>query len=275
MMNEADRLGLERPFTAVENLSVMGILEHLPDFGIWYLTIKDAAKLVALDMWESGDIPEETPENIKVPENYDDDYDPKVLKFLADMAEYLEARLLADVDCGKLEAMVKRNFDDQIIPDESHIYCDDLCTWLLRRGYECNDFFNEWLMGEAEIAAHITDEVAYLRSAKKSGLDESKPDDVMAAYKSLVVENAHLKKELTEAKKEMTSKIDRPVTIRQRRTLLTIIAAICKNAGLDPQQRGISQKIMGMTDMLGAHVDDETIAGLFKEIPDALEKRMK
>jgi hypothetical protein len=269
MMNETDRLGLERPFTAVENLRDEGRLNLFSDFGIWYLTIKDAAKLVALDMWGSG----VKFENIEVPDGDEDN--PKVQKYLAEIAEYLEKWLLAAVDRGKLEATVTRYFSDEIISEKSYVHHDDLCGWLLERDYECGDFITEWASKEAEIAAHITDEVAYLRSVNKGKTNESESYDVTTAYKSLVVENTRLKKELTEAKKGMTSKVDRPVTIRQRRTLLTIIAAVCKHAGLNPQQRGISQKIMGMTDILGAHVDDETIAGLFKEIPDALEKRMK
>ena len=75
--------------------------------------------------------------------------------------------------------------------------------------------------------------------------------------------------------KDHGAKIDRPVTMRNRRSMLTVIAAICKYGGLNPQDRGMAQRIMEMTDELGAHVDDGTIATMLSGIPEALRTRMK
>lgn len=69
--------------------------------------------------------------------------------------------------------------------------------------------------------------------------------------------------------------VDKALTATERNTLLTIIAALCKHHELDPQARGAAQRIMKMTDDLGAHVDDETIRKHLAKIPDALETRMK
>jgi hypothetical protein len=69
--------------------------------------------------------------------------------------------------------------------------------------------------------------------------------------------------------------IDAPALTRPRRTYLTVIAAMCKNRGLDPQERGTAQRIVKMTDALGAHIDDGTIQSMLKEIPEALETRRK
>lgn len=71
------------------------------------------------------------------------------------------------------------------------------------------------------------------------------------------------------------NKADRPLTTRQRKTCLTIIAALCPSAKIDPQARGASQRIKELTESLGVPVDDETIRTLLSEIPDALEARMK
>ncbi|MDP2433455.1 MAG: hypothetical protein Q8O33_15730 [Pseudomonadota bacterium] len=65
------------------------------------------------------------------------------------------------------------------------------------------------------------------------------------------------------------------LTPTERNTLLTIIAALCKYEGIDPQGRGAAQRLMEMTDDLGAHVDDGTIRNHLAKIPDALETRMK
>ncbi len=71
------------------------------------------------------------------------------------------------------------------------------------------------------------------------------------------------------------NKADRPLTTRQRKTCLTIIAALCLSAKIDPEARGASQRIKELTESLGVPVDDETIRTLLSEIPDALEARMK
>ncbi len=69
--------------------------------------------------------------------------------------------------------------------------------------------------------------------------------------------------------------VDRPLHIRQRRTLLTIIAALCNAASIDYTERGASQRIKSKTELVGVPIDEGTIIKFLKEIPDALETRMK
>ena len=57
--------------------------------------------------------------------------------------------------------------------------------------------------------------------------------------------------------------------------MLTIIAALCDAASIDYTDRGASQRIKSKTELVGAPIDDGTIFNLLKEIPDALESRMK
>ncbi len=68
---------------------------------------------------------------------------------------------------------------------------------------------------------------------------------------------------------------DALASTRLRRTYLTIIASLCKSCNIEHQKRGASQRIMEATDKLGCHVDDGTIQSMLKEIPDALDSRMK
>lgn len=77
------------------------------------------------------------------------------------------------------------------------------------------------------------------------------------------------------ARQQSKEQSDQPLSTRRRRTLLIIIAAFCKHAGIDPGARGAAQRIKKMTQSLGAPIDDETIAKALAEIPDALESRMK
>lgn len=70
--------------------------------------------------------------------------------------------------------------------------------------------------------------------------------------------------------------LDKPLSTRERDTLLTIIAALAKLAKIDTSQPGkAALAIEGMTDELGAHVSKRAIEDHLKKIPDALEIRMK
>ncbi len=107
-------------------------------------------------------------------------------------------------------------------------------------------------------------------------MDESEQQvEVQAALKAKVGEIFRLKEELALCQSERPAKVDRPLPIRQRRTLLTIIAALCDAAKIDYTERGASQRIKSKTELVGAPIDDETIINVLREIPEALETRMK
>jgi hypothetical protein len=70
--------------------------------------------------------------------------------------------------------------------------------------------------------------------------------------------------------------LEKPLNKRERETLLTIIAALCKECRVDinsPSKAG--DLIQSMTDLLGAPVAKRTIEEHLKKIPKALETRMK
>lgn len=259
--------------TSLQEESIDGYpLAQVENFGIWHLNISDAAELIALDMWFSGDFPD-----IAEPEDWEgSEHDPRLLALLKDHSELFQTRLLAAVDSGQLKvAWAKRNFDEQLIPDLTYVSWDDLVGWLDERGYSSGDILGDWYIMEALIAEKIADHAAYLRAAKKAGTFRRViPTDLDMAHKA-VAENQRLREQLENLRADRPAKVDRPLPMRQRRTLLTVIAALCKRVGLAPEGRGTARRIMEMTDKIGAHVDDETIAKLLAEIPDALDARMK
>jgi hypothetical protein len=68
----------------------------------------------------------------------------------------------------------------------------------------------------------------------------------------------------------------KPLGARERSTLLTIVAALAKAAGIDvskPSKAGVA--IEAMTTDLGARVSARAIEDHLKDIPDALERRGK
>ena len=99
--------------------------------------------------------------------------------------------------------------------------------------------------------------------------------DMQLVLKEKDREIFRLKDKLALSQSEQPAKVDRPLHTRQRRTLLTIIAALCDAAGIDYKERGAAQRIKSNTELVGAPIDDGTILKLLEEIPDALETRMK
>jgi hypothetical protein len=70
--------------------------------------------------------------------------------------------------------------------------------------------------------------------------------------------------------------MDKPMRDVERRTLLTIIAAMARAAKIDTtRHEAAGVTIAKMTDEIGAPVDSGTIARHLKKIPDALETRTK
>jgi hypothetical protein len=266
-------------------------LQFVEDFGVWHLTLRQAAELTAVDMWFSGVNDFE----IEEPENFDGDpRDPQLLAMLTTPISRFEQSLTSSVNAGHLKAnRVGRNFDGNLDPLRTYIRLQDLEEWLRECDYETGDIFGEYQSAEAEIAAALSDEVVHLRAlarrghgeiqkfanqvwlAKTGKLDSADTEGLLAALKSAIAENERLKAKLVSTGDGKPAKVDRPLSTRARRTLLTIIAALCEHAKLDPKGRGTAQRIREASENLGAPVDDETIRSALREIDDALETRMK
>ncbi len=275
---------------AADKISLKIHLNRIPDFGLWNPNIKEAAELVAVDMWFSGMI-----EGVNEPEDFDGDGGaPWLIVALADTIAEFEARLSTAVDSGRLKAsFVRRSPDEQVIPEKTPINYSDLVEWLQERGYEPGDHMGEWVTTECDIVDLLCDEVIFLRAARRSSfkefhrikrrrfraslgiLDEGEQlVEVQEALKAKDGEIFRLKEALALCQSGRPPKVDRPLHTRQRRTLLTIIAALCDNAGINYTARGAAQRIKSATEVVGAPIDDGTIDKLLKEIPEALETRM-
>lgn len=224
-------------------------LEVVPYFGIWNPNIKEAAELVAVDMWFSGMI-----EDVKEPDDFDGEGTaPWLIAALANFIAAFEARLSAAVDSGRLKAsFVRRSLDEKVIPEETHIDYDSLVDWLEERGHEPGDHMSEWVLTEGQICGLVCDEVIFLRAAQRSGCkeldridqqrsnarfgivdDDEQPIEVRAVLKAKDEEIFWLKDELALLQSGRLARVDRPLHTRQRRTLLTIIAALCKAAKIN------------------------------------------
>ena len=74
-----------------------------------------------------------------------------------------------------------------------------------------------------------------------------------------------------------SASVDRPLGERERATLLTVIAALAKNAGIEVSQPSkASGQIEALTtEALGIRIPARTVENHLKAIPDALERRGK
>lgn len=273
------------------------ILVKLNGFGLWSHSISEAAQLVALDMFYSGEL-----ENVCG--GYDDlqfeperDDDPRLVALLSREIERLSGIFVKAIELGRLECEhVQRDLEEHIILSETYVNHGALCEWLESRGYELGDVLNGWGHDGAELISYVLNEVVSLRKAQKEGKNvlrdilfnevrthgeknESNFKNLYSSWKSSQEEIERLKSENERLKEELScSKVEGegpPLTQRRKRTYSTLIAALCIKAGISWEGRGAAQRIKEATEEIGAPVSDDTIKSILSDIPDALDSRMK
>src|SRR5660397_64737 len=82
---------------------------------LFHLSIQEAAELVAVDMWVSGEFPD-----IKEPDDWSgSDRDPMLFAVLAGKIEQFESRIISAVDSGRLKAQnLVRSFDEKLVENQ-------------------------------------------------------------------------------------------------------------------------------------------------------------
>jgi len=72
---------------------------------------------------------------------------------------------------------------------------------------------------------------------------------------------------------ENSSQKTKPLTSNERISLLIVIAALCKEANVDVEQRGITTSLVAMTQLVGTPLSDDTIRKILKQIEPAVSSR--
>lgn len=96
----------------------------------------------------------------------------------------------------------------------------------------------------------------------------------MSHYGIFVVRTEELK-DFEESYLTSKKQQDNSLNKSSRNTLLTIIAALCDYAKIDFRERGAAAQIARLTEASATPVNEDTIGKYLKDIPDALETRMK
>ena len=262
---------------------------HVPDFGVWHLTVSEAARLVVLELWMASELPRL--ERIPDVESVDD---PRLNEALEPETRNCEQKLLNAIHEGRLRsAFTQRDSGDQIIAGETYIHCHELFKWLGDRKLIPSTIFAEWIDTEHEIAIEVQNDIKYLRAVDGKGKGElrkltdrrlfakyreSTPDDfeeLLEMYRHEVRENEGLRNVLVTLRSGQPEHVDRPLAARERRTLLTVIAALCRKLKIVPDDRSAARKITDITEEVGTPISNDTIKAVLKSIPDAVEARRR
>ena len=264
-------------------------LEFLPDYGVWHLTVMEAAELIALDRFNSGELPE-----IEFPDD-DDTNGGDIKSLLSDETDKMYKRLCAAISSGSLKAMYQRDLDEKIDFDHAYVQFQDLDEWLSERNCFGGDDFEEWESRAASQAAAMADHAYYLRRASRDGRlwlqriaasgflresdgsirESASLEELRAALQAAYVAIDGYRAGIELAEVQENKQIEKPLKGNERNSLLTIIAALCDYSAINFAERGASVQISAMTDSIGASVSDDTVRRLLAKIPGALEARSK
>jgi hypothetical protein len=267
------------------------LMADAPRFGLYLLSVRDAAELIASDLWFEGKI------SINLPDAEDyDPGDPKLLKALSKYSSNYEKKLTEAVDKGSLKTTkILRNLMEELDLDKTLIDESDLISWLAERGHQTGEAFERYFEEEHEITEEVIKEIYIRRMLRKpgalpsghlpkthqnlerAGIDELRLEvkSLTKQYTELLGDHVLLMEKRRNTRGDNSEKKEKPLSTRSRRTLLTIIAALCKKTGVDYQHRGAAKRISIFTEEIGATVTDETVRKIIEDIEDAVETRSK
>ena len=249
---------------------------ELPQFGAQYFNLEDAALLAALDEWwlvNGGDDPDfdELVSNAEA-RKAAQPLQQKIVKALlrAASAKELKVKVLAR-DLGSGEP----------IPWRTYAHIGEIRELLQLYGLG-NCHLIEWAESLDDDVYDLALSIYRRRCLIKYGLTPvsrevsgttlmEQHQQLQQKFDSQSLKIAHLERRSNHAAGD-----SRPLLTTERNTLLTIIAALAKQAKIEIKETGKSaQYISGLTDELGANVSKRAIEEHLKKIPNALETRMR
>lgn len=156
--------------------------------------------------------------------------------------------------------------EHQLVPNRDLFYLRDP-----RRvgALDCDFRFCSWSPDSAKTESNDPDELTSNSQVEWCLLDNRiSLEEVLS---SGVVTNIEIAR--FEAKLKHSS--EKTLATRERKSLLTIIAALCEPAGINYAARGAATEIAVLTSQVCSGLDPETVMKVLRAIPDALEIRQK
>lgn len=156
--------------------------------------------------------------------------------------------------CIEIFSEMRRAPDDEYsyspIPEHTKITRRSLAVW----------FYHH----DQEIAKKFDPSVKLMKSNDNKSIKQD--------LDKLQKENSELKKNIKNL--EITSQ-EKPLGSKERNSLLILIGALCKEVGINPNDRGIATSLELMTQNIGAPLTDDTIRNILKQIENAISSRSK
>jgi hypothetical protein len=232
---------------------------------------------------------------------YEDQIDPHSFVFLEpteNLAIDVEAMvnaLIISIDKGEIKPVFLRvGLDGTVDPVKTWIRTSDFFDWLTPRGFEPGDVCADYDEGEGCIIDHAYENACDIRKNLEAPFFDHAFKDIQKGIlskellqqkcESLYLQNTLLQQGFSPqvvthvlTQQDHQEDLDsRPLRTRERNTLLSIIATLCKEARLDYSKSSkTAGLIRDMATRMGLNLGETTIEGHLKKIPDALETRMK
>lgn len=185
----------------------------------------------------------------------------------ANTEKILDAILHEDIPHGR---------DGQTVPPHDHVARarltvrhTDLRAWMSKNYPDQKPAF---LFDELERSTHTAINADSYRSLQ-ADLKACKVE--LERVKTRAADATRSRDELAGQCASMQAMVGKNLGTTERRTLLTIIAILCRHAKIDYRERGAAATISRMAEEAGTPVSDDTVRRWLQEIPDAVESRTR
>jgi hypothetical protein len=182
------------------------------------------------------------------------------------------------IDKDLLPACRENGFvvQEHIAPERRHIRREDLKVWIAKAFPDSKPSFLFDAVERSTHSAINADSFKALQADRDAGKLENEKlrklnQELSSERDGLKHQIASMESYIEQLKK---NNLDAP-SVRQRRTFLVMIAALCNHSNINYSERGAAQRISELTDVVGAPITDDTIRGILSEIEDAIESRQK
>lgn len=260
--------------------------EQFPTFRI---SIRTAARLIGegLNEWNGEEIPDSdhapflklNPTSESVYFRAHEYANTEPIGKMKTACEGIEAAIVNAVNQGHIvPRQTRRSIAGAVKPEKTYLNVDDVISWCETVGIDSGESIFEYRELEEKIAGSA---YLYLENERFKLENETTLKDVGQSTGRLseeeitivLVENLRFRQGHFEPHHQIQ---DRGLQQRERNTLLSIIAVLCKESKFDYKTHAKTAGLIQSTGAtMGISIGETTIEGHLKKIPNALASRMK
>lgn len=273
-------------------------LPELPNFGIFYLSIPNAAALIVDDLKRSGRT------TFGVEENGDDDLKKREKRLASRVAELtadLETRLLASVESGRLLCSTQsRTLEDFIqkgdrlyLPEYTHIYYSDLLAWLGDAGYidrnsqNESPAFNDYEQNELDLLENLQSDLTLRRDQRGKRIESymrvlappASDGDAELRLKEHLAETLERVRDLELENQTLKASIgqvaESPINVNAKHSYLRMIGMLCAMCKYDIGKRETTATFERATKHSTLALNNSTIRKIFGEVIEEKNRTAK